>query len=278
MFRERLIDFYRKHNPACLDSIDDILKIFDGREEELFRVLEEKYADIHRGSQKLLSSSTLTNALLIGDNSSCGGSAQQSPYAENRTFNSKLDSQGRRDFGATKLAEQHSVYCSDANESTVLGCLKENGTYPRAKGRSILTDDAHNLYSLRKECDQLKTSNYALRCDVLVLQAENEALTRQRKDDEETMEKLRAHIDYHDKIEHALVGKVAASELRGKAVLSEDEFASIISASQDRLSNYYEEKISFMQMEINMFYKHAAERVKEKDAIITALKQLLSQC
>lgn len=42
--RDRLIAFYTKHNPSKLASVDDTLTKFAGKEEELFRKLEAKYA------------------------------------------------------------------------------------------------------------------------------------------------------------------------------------------------------------------------------------------
>merc|ERR1712224_1181742 len=42
--RERLIAFYRKHNPAMLDKTDAILAKYRGHEEVLFHKLSRKYA------------------------------------------------------------------------------------------------------------------------------------------------------------------------------------------------------------------------------------------
>lgn len=42
-FRKRLVDFYTKHNPEKLNTVDRTLESFVGREEELFAKLHEKY-------------------------------------------------------------------------------------------------------------------------------------------------------------------------------------------------------------------------------------------
>merc|ERR1719231_866629 len=42
--RERLIAFYRQHNPAMLDKTDAILAKYRGHEEVLFHKLARKYA------------------------------------------------------------------------------------------------------------------------------------------------------------------------------------------------------------------------------------------
>jgi cyclophilin family peptidyl-prolyl cis-trans isomerase len=41
--RDRLIAFYKKHNPEKLDKVEETLANFLGKEDELFRKLEEKY-------------------------------------------------------------------------------------------------------------------------------------------------------------------------------------------------------------------------------------------
>jgi cyclophilin family peptidyl-prolyl cis-trans isomerase len=43
LHRERLVAFYKKHNPSKLASVDSTLESYKGREEEMFRKLEEKY-------------------------------------------------------------------------------------------------------------------------------------------------------------------------------------------------------------------------------------------
>ncbi len=40
-YRERLVDFYSRYNPAKLREVDSILKAYEGREEELFSRLED---------------------------------------------------------------------------------------------------------------------------------------------------------------------------------------------------------------------------------------------
>ncbi|OWY91112.1 Peptidyl-prolyl cis-trans isomerase, partial [Phytophthora megakarya] len=42
-FRDRLVEFYTKHNPAKLDAVDRTLQAYIGREEEMFQKLHERY-------------------------------------------------------------------------------------------------------------------------------------------------------------------------------------------------------------------------------------------
>eukprot|EP00759_Apiculatamorpha_spiralis_P041657 PhF_6_TR40209/c0_g1_i2/m.59706 len=42
-YRDRLIDFYAKHNPSKLNDVDQTLEHFAGREEEMFQLLQERY-------------------------------------------------------------------------------------------------------------------------------------------------------------------------------------------------------------------------------------------
>jgi len=41
--KERLVEFYKKHNPSKLDTVDTTLAKFKGKEDELFQKLEAKY-------------------------------------------------------------------------------------------------------------------------------------------------------------------------------------------------------------------------------------------
>jgi serine/threonine kinase 16 len=43
-YRRQLVQFYSLHNPEKLGSVDDILARYEGREDELFRTLQEKYS------------------------------------------------------------------------------------------------------------------------------------------------------------------------------------------------------------------------------------------
>ncbi|RNE94877.1 uncharacterized protein Tco025E_10300, partial [Trypanosoma conorhini] len=42
-FRRRLVRFYEVHNPSCLSSVDAIWQTYRDREEDLFKVLTDKY-------------------------------------------------------------------------------------------------------------------------------------------------------------------------------------------------------------------------------------------
>ena len=42
-FRTRLLEFYKKHNPEKIDSVDKTLEKYEGKEEELFKKLQAKY-------------------------------------------------------------------------------------------------------------------------------------------------------------------------------------------------------------------------------------------
>ncbi|KAH9577839.1 Right handed beta helix domain [Trypanosoma melophagium] len=44
-YREQLIEFYKKHNPAKLNEVDALLRTFAGREESMFAALRKKYKE-----------------------------------------------------------------------------------------------------------------------------------------------------------------------------------------------------------------------------------------
>lgn len=47
-YRERLVAFYKEHNPAKLNEVDSLLSVFAGREESMFAALQAKY--LRKGS------------------------------------------------------------------------------------------------------------------------------------------------------------------------------------------------------------------------------------
>lgn len=275
MFRRRLEDFYRAHNPACLDSIDDILEIFSGREEELFHVLEEKYADLDTAPQM----HKMTRPLRASQNDDrrvvCRSVAQSLLYPDEESHLSQHDTDGRRKVNDAELDEHQQVGPSKMANSAFMRYPEKSSCDLRTAGTSEFSKVERELATLREENEKLKAAHHSLKCDAVILHAEKEALLRQSRNDEETIEKLRAHIARHDVIERELIEDVSSSQLKGKSVLNEEQFAAIISASQERLKSYYEEKLAFMQMEMDTFYTHAAERIKEKDSIIAAFKELL---
>ena len=42
-YKERLVEFYKKHNPSKIDTVDATLVKYKGKEDELFQKLEAKY-------------------------------------------------------------------------------------------------------------------------------------------------------------------------------------------------------------------------------------------
>lgn len=48
-YRNRLVNFYTKHNPAKLDEVEDLLKKYEGNEELLFTRLHRKYNALASG-------------------------------------------------------------------------------------------------------------------------------------------------------------------------------------------------------------------------------------
>lgn len=276
MFRKRLVDFYRRHNPDCLDSVEDILQIFKGREEELFRVLEEKYAGVDSDHLPSKVSTLQSNRQNLPSRQPAEDVVQALSYP---------DEESRVVDVEAPTSSQPTLRSSRAHDAFYLSTVEAGvGVSPqeRAAESAALAGEVRGRHEsnecvhLREENSKLTAAHHALRCNVVILEAEKEALLRQKWDDEETMEKLRARIAQHDTTERELLDEVCGSELRGKSVLSEDEFAAIIRSSQERLRGYYEDRIAFMKSEMETYYKHAAERMKEKDAIIAALKELLS--
>ena len=54
-YRSRLVEFYKKHNPEKLDTVDATLAKFEGREDELFRKLHAKYSNNTEGRKSVTS-------------------------------------------------------------------------------------------------------------------------------------------------------------------------------------------------------------------------------
>ena len=66
--RERLLLFYQRHNPEKVGEVDDILTMFEGEEEELWRSLYEKYGFDENGQPV-----GIEDVLRDGEDDSSGG-------------------------------------------------------------------------------------------------------------------------------------------------------------------------------------------------------------
>merc|ERR1711935_453047 len=64
--KERLSNFYMKCNPENVDCVDDMLKKYEGNEEELFVQLQDKYS---KGPEGLVNS--MTAKPCTGENCDC---------------------------------------------------------------------------------------------------------------------------------------------------------------------------------------------------------------
>jgi hypothetical protein len=55
-YRDRLEQFYAKHNPEKLDMIDDIMATWEGKEDELLKAVVDKYKSkvMHEEAEKML--------------------------------------------------------------------------------------------------------------------------------------------------------------------------------------------------------------------------------
>ncbi|CBZ24456.1 conserved hypothetical protein [Leishmania mexicana MHOM/GT/2001/U1103] len=150
---------------------------------------------------------------------------------------------------------------------------------PEQSGRSnseltcVNRDLSEKLRSCENANFNLSARNRELRKEVVVLQAENEALRRQKGNDEDTLEHLRELIRESERKERRLLERVAARELEAGSPLHESEFQEIIRSSQQHLTAFYEEKMCAMQAEMDRFYAHASACIQEKDTIIEALKE-----
>ncbi|KAG5510061.1 hypothetical protein JKF63_06954 [Porcisia hertigi] len=64
---------------------------------------------------------------------------------------------------------------------------------------------------------------------------------------------------------------MAARELETGAPLHENEFVEVIRRSQQQVTAFYEDRMSFMEAEMEQFFAHASVCIREKDDIIEAL-------
>eukprot|EP00924_Labyrinthula_sp_SR-Ha-C_P002099 snap_masked-scaffold_19-processed-gene-0.6-mRNA-1 protein AED:1.00 eAED:1.00 QI:0/0/0/0/1/1/2/0/1289 len=85
-YRQKLVDFYTKHNPGKLSSVDSTLAKYKGKEQELFQKLEKKYGSVANTNSGGFSFSNFGTS-----NSTSGGGAfgsQQNTFASFSTNSS----------------------------------------------------------------------------------------------------------------------------------------------------------------------------------------------
>ncbi|KAK7200719.1 hypothetical protein NESM_000129500 [Novymonas esmeraldas] len=282
MYKKRLVAFYKRHNPACLDSVDEILDIFAGREEELLRVLAEKYA----GQEEPHEDDGLAAAPPLATSGRHAIAAETAGCVRDRGTKGQTTSM---DELCQRLSEAlrgkgEEVGMLAARVRTLEARLEEQkgGYSTSSTAPPFLSSDASRGVDFREmqkrigcceaEIDELRATNYSLRKDVVVLQAEKEALRRQRRVDEDSMRALRAALRDGERRERRLIEASGALELGSGGPLHEREFLDIIRSSQEQLTAFYEDKMASMEAEMERFYAHTVECIHEKDAIIAALK------
>jgi len=77
MYRDRLRRFYAHYNPLCLGSVDAILATYTGREDDLMRVLVDKYGPEPQGEPFLDQVDNSTHAGSYGE----GAGSTTAPHA-----------------------------------------------------------------------------------------------------------------------------------------------------------------------------------------------------
>ncbi|GET86606.1 hypothetical protein, conserved [Leishmania tarentolae] len=282
MYRERLIAFYSSYNPACLESVDEILEIFEGREEELFTVLAEKY-----GVRRPLDDTGSKSSALVrcGEPAYCrrSSSALESDKLKDLRKSAPCDVCGcLREALRAKTEEVTQLMLKIR---TIEGRVKKTDTVhttvcapePSRGSNLELTCENGGLSEKLKSCENenanLNSRNRELRKICVVLEAENEALRRQKKMDEDTLDHLRERIREHEERERQLLESVAVRSLEAGSPLHENEFEEIIRQSQRHIEAFYEKKMCGMQAEMDQFYTHASACIQEKDTIIELLKK-----
>ncbi|EAN85454.1 hypothetical protein C3747_44g2 [Trypanosoma cruzi] len=115
-FRRRLIRFYEVHNPSCLSSVDAIWQTYRGREEDIFRVLTDKY-----GPEPVLEEENgeSLRTQVRGSNSSIDGLSipQKNLHLQNQFKERPESSQNLKDFALPKAESPLALNLMDVNEA-----------------------------------------------------------------------------------------------------------------------------------------------------------------
>lgn len=133
--REKLIQFYKDHNPSKLNCVDGTLEKYATREEELFKNLAKRYSvdpvllGVGESSTKFTSSPRMAfTSYAIGGHTSFGALANPKARAQSYGFG----------FGSCKQAPSDNF---GSKRRTTITSLKTHSDEPRAPGDSDSDDN-----------------------------------------------------------------------------------------------------------------------------------------
>ncbi|EKF39211.1 hypothetical protein MOQ_000572 [Trypanosoma cruzi marinkellei] len=134
-FRRRLIRFYEVHNPSCLSSVDAIWQTYRGREEDIFRVLTDKY-----GPEPVLQDENgeSLRTQVRGPNTSLDGLSipQKDLHLQNQFKERPESSQNRKDFALPKAESSLTLNLIDVNKTKGVHYSRQTTVKPE-KSRNL---------------------------------------------------------------------------------------------------------------------------------------------
>lgn len=280
-YKDVLENFYRTHNPSCLDSIDEILNIFRGREDDLFHVLEEKYGtkishyDTEmgwKGPENSRETKGDPEKEAVRDTGTFGEASIQNYQALLRRLSDALKAKTDE---TTKLLEHVEYLEGELEKERRSTEVRRDAALDRMKFEKqsgVIATLESRVAELEKNYRESQNANYVLRKENIIALAEKKAVQRHRKNEDLVLKNLRSRVIHLEERESSFISQIAALRLQSSGPLPREEFDDIIKESLEHLKVHYEEKLFGVMKEMDNIYDSYTVQVEEKDAIIAALR------
>lgn len=292
MLRQRLDRFYRHYNPACLDSIDAILALYHGREDDIFKVLEEKYGP------EPVQDDAGSHGFPPEDTQSCFANVRRKPAvsAQPPTALSAAEGLPKGDTlepHARDLIQRLSEALKQKTEETgallsrvrqleaeleaekqrsQCGSAKKREDPTRALEERVLRAEKLCM-TYKADFDAAQEEIRRFRHGCSLAQLEIGRLREKASALELSVREMRKSVLEYDKQEIVLLQEVARLQLLASPAVSRNVFSSIANDCQERFRLHYEKRVSEMTKEVERYFAFTKRQVEDRDALIEYLQK-----
>lgn len=243
--KARLQSFYKVHNPACLDSVDKIIEVYKGREDDVFKVLEEKYGVDPRNAEKLQ----------LEKEEGCDDGTHGCKDPRDKLIMSLSAALQRKTFEAQHLYEQL------AHKPSSDPCEK------------------NEVRRLQLTLTQLEKTNGQLSRDIETQHRQGKSMEEQIsllsqivQERDSTIDKLREVIAHSNESELVMLREIGALQLQ-LGIKSLTPSNEVIKNIERSFSEHYERRMRLIENETEEFFSYAQKELAWKEREITRLKE-----
>ncbi|KEG12268.1 hypothetical protein DQ04_01851130 [Trypanosoma grayi] len=273
--RDRLIDFYQVHNESMIPFVDELIKNYNGNEEEMFKDLDRQYSEKKELMPRAPASYSsdvdgvmkrLSTALEVKTAETLALKNEKGGLVEELSI-SRRSLEGSRE--REKLLETQLLAAQE--QLLVQEKLLSNAAYRRREEDSRDNALRAEILKAKKDCEDIRSSCGKLEHRVRVLELEKQQLLEELKETERRAFDVSDLLSIERQKNLVLIEEVGKLKLAVERPASESAFSSIVKDIENRLSKHYEGELERYRKEMNEYYLYAENQLRRRDALIAEL-------